>query len=279
MSHTTVAVLGLGIIGSRAADCLTNAGFRVHTWNRTPKGRADSTPTALQAVAESTVVSLYLKDRAAVRAVVEEIRPALTAGHLLLNHSTIDLATTQWLGEIAAEVGCRVLDCPFTGSKVAAGNGALVYYAGGDATVLEEARPILEATSRAILPTGAFGTATVLKLTTNLISACTVQALAESLAITTAHGVPASALIEAVKENACGSMLSGMKLPTMATGDYETHFSLSNMAKDSDYVRELADTAGIKAPSIETVSRRMHELCDQGRGDLDYSALASAYQA
>jgi 3-hydroxyisobutyrate dehydrogenase-like beta-hydroxyacid dehydrogenase len=117
----------------------------------------------------------------------------------------------------------------------------------------------------------------VLKLATNLISACTVQALAEALAIATRHGVAADCLIQAVSENASGSVLAGMKLPMMAAGDYETHFSLSNMEKDSRYMLSLAESAGLHTPAIGAVSKRMGELSDAGLGDLDFSALAKPY--
>jgi 2-hydroxy-3-oxopropionate reductase len=118
----------------------------------------------------------------------------------------------------------------------------------------------------------------VLKLATNLISACTVQAMAESLAIATHHGVSAECLMQAVSENACASALTAMKFPSMAAGDYEAHFSMANMGKDSRYMLALAESAGLTTPAIEAVSKRMGELCDAGLGDLDFSALAKPYQ-
>ena len=128
-----------------------------------------------------------------------------------------------------------------------------------------------------MLKTGEAGTATILKLVTNLISACTVQALAEALATATRHGIEPETLTEAVGMNASGSVLAAMKLPTMAAGDFDTHFSLSNMLKDSRYVLALAKQAGIETPAIRTVSARMEELCERGLADKDYSALAAPY--
>jgi 3-hydroxyisobutyrate dehydrogenase-like beta-hydroxyacid dehydrogenase len=63
----------------------------------------------------------------------------------------------------------------------------------------------------------------------------------------------------------------------MVAGNFETHFSLSNMGKDSRYVLALAESAGLATPAIQAVSRRMAELCAAGLGDLDYSALAQPY--
>ncbi|MEO5712959.1 MAG: NAD(P)-dependent oxidoreductase [Luteolibacter sp.] len=273
----SVSVLGLGIIGSRACSRLTDAGWKVSCWNRTPKGLPGEAGTPESAIQDAGIISIYLKDVPAVRAVMERIAPFLKPGQVVLNHATLDLETTKWLETICIDHGCRFLDTPFTGSKVASANGQLFYYTGGDAALAEELEPFLSVTSRGQLYCGEVGTATVLKLATNLISACTVQAMAESLAIATHHGVSADTLIKAVSENACASVLTGMKFPLMASGNYETHFSMSNMGKDSRYMLALSESAGLKTPAIEAVSKRMGELCDEGLGDLDFSALAKPY--
>jgi 3-hydroxyisobutyrate dehydrogenase/glyoxylate/succinic semialdehyde reductase len=272
-----VAVLGLGIIGSRARACLEQAGWNVACWNRTPKGLAGETTTPAEAAVGASVISMYLKDSPAAREVMTRIAPVLRPGQILLNHSTLDLKTTRWLEACCLERDCPFLDAPFTGSKVAAGKGELVYYIGGDESLATGLDDYLTATSVARIFCGSVGAATVVKLATNLISACTVQAMAEALAITTGHGVPAGRLIEAVARNASGSALTAMKFPTMAAGEFETHFSLSNMGKDSRYMLDLATSAGVDTPAIAAVSARMAELCDSGLGDLDYSALAKPY--
>ena len=274
--NTSITIFGLGIIGSRSADCLSSKNFNVRTWNRTAKDREDSFSSPSEAAEGAGFLAFYLKDGIAVREVFSAIRDTLTAEQTILNHSTIDLEATRWLEAQCLEIGCRFLDAPFTGSKVAAGNGALVYYVGGDLETLEHARPVLEATSKEIKHLGPVGSATVVKIATNLISASTVQALSEALAIATHHGISADVFTESVASNACGSMLSNMKLPTMAVGDYETHFSLENMLKDSRFALQLAKDAGIATPGIEATSRAMESQCKKGDAQLDFSALFKA---
>jgi 3-hydroxyisobutyrate dehydrogenase/glyoxylate/succinic semialdehyde reductase len=271
------AVLGLGIIGSRASERLLGAGWNVARWNRTPKGLAGEVSSPEEAVEGASVISIYLKDAPALREVVARIEGVLQPGQTVLNHATVDLETTIWLDARCASRGCRFLDTPFTGSRLAAESGQLVYYIGGDAVMAEEFEPYLSVTSRMRLHCGAVGAATVIKLTTNLISACTVQAMAEALAITTGHGVDPARLIEAVSHNVSGSPLAAMKFPTMVAGNYDTHFSLANMGKDSRYMLALAAAAGVDAPAIAAVSQRLAELCEAGLGGLDYSALAKPY--
>ena len=276
-NDTKVAVLGLGIIGSRCADNLAKAGWQVASWNRTPKGTPQEAGTAAEAIADAAIVSIYLKDSPAVREVIGGAVDALTSGQIVLNHATLDVDTTKWLADLCAEKGCRFLDCPFTGSKVAAGNGALAYYIGGDASLADELDDFLSATSTSRLHCGEIGSATVIKLATNLLSSSIVQATAEALAITKGHAVDPAVLQEAISRNVNSCKLIDMKLPQMLAGDYDAHFTLNNMAKDSRYMLELAKAAGIETPGIAAVSARMHELSDKGMGDLDFAALGKPY--
>lgn len=271
------AVLGLGIIGSRACRLLAAGGWNVSAWNRTPKGLPGEGLTPEDAIAHADIISIYLKDTSALREVVSRIEPFLKPGHVVLNHSTVDLDTTLWMDRLCIARGCRFLDAPFTGSKNAAESGQLVYYLGGDPELVAEVEPYLSITGKSVMSCGVVGAATVVKLATNLISACTVQAMAEALAIATRHGVPPECLIQAVSSNTSGSPLAAMKFPTMVSGNYETHFSLSNMSKDTRYMLALAGSAGVDVPAIAAVSQRMHELCDTGLGELDFSALAKPY--
>ncbi|MES2996812.1 MAG: NAD(P)-dependent oxidoreductase [Verrucomicrobiota bacterium] len=272
-----VAVLGLGIIGSRCLARLRDAGWLATGWNRTPKQIDGVSVSPTAAVQNADIVSLYLKDAEAVRETMEEVFPALRSGAVVLNHSTVDPATTCWLAARCAERGFGFLDAPFTGSKVAAAAGQLVYYVAGDSALAGELDDFLAVTGRKRLPCGGVGNATVVKLATNLISASMVQAMAESLAIATSHGVPADVLVAAVAENVSSSVLSTMKFPAMLTGDYETHFSLANMAKDCRYMVAMSKEAGLETPGIAAVSKRMETLCADGFGDFDYSVLAKPY--
>jgi 3-hydroxyisobutyrate dehydrogenase-like beta-hydroxyacid dehydrogenase len=268
------AVLGLGIIGSRVHANLRNAGLTTSCWNRSPKKAPEASPTAREAVADADLISLFLKDSPALRAVMEEIECCLRPNQVVMNHSTIDPATARWTADLCDRAGCGFLDAPFTGSREAAANRQLVYYVSGPRELAETVDDFLALTSSSRLFCGPVGSAAVVKLVTNLLAACTVQALAEALAIATAHGVSADLLARAIADNASGSRLAAMKLPLMATGDFEPHFSLENMAKDAGYVARLAADAGLPAPATLTVARQMQSLIDQGMGPLDYSVLA-----
>ena len=274
----SITVFGLGIIGSRAADHISAAGYPTKTWSRSPRDREDFVSDPVAAARESDILAVYLKDVPAVCDIFSRIEGVLGPGKTLVNHATVDYETTNFLVARCAELGCDFLNAPFTGSKVAAGNAALVYYAGGHTDVLEQVRPFLEVTSTQIMEVDSPAAATILKLTTNLITASTVQALAEGLKINLAHGIPAATYLESIKPNACASVLASMKVVSMAEGDFEPHFSLSNMLKDSRYMLDLAERAGLHTPGIENTAAQMQKRAEEGEGEFDFSILFKQFE-
>ncbi|MED5418731.1 MAG: NAD(P)-dependent oxidoreductase [Verrucomicrobiota bacterium] len=277
-SLPSVAVFGLGIIGSRAADHIAAAGYPLTTWSRSPRERTDFETDPSTAARNADIVACYLKDVPAVRYILGNIRDSLGPGKTFVTHATIDHATTDYLVAECARLGCGFLNAPFTGSKIAARNAALVYYAGGDSEVMERLRPFLEVTSTQIMEVSSPLAATILKLTTNLITASTVQALAEGLTVNLAHGISAETYLESIKPNACASVLASMKVISMAEGDFDPHFSLSNMLKDARYMLDLAERAGLATPGIANTATQMQKRNDLGEGEFDFSILFRQFE-
>ena len=273
-----VAVLGLGIVGSRVRERLVGAGYAVSSWSRTQRGLEGEKATPEEAVADADLVSIYLKDVPMLREVFTLAKTALKQGALVMNHSTIDLPTTLWLAEQCAAKGCDFLDAPFTGSKDAAAAGQLLYYIGGDEELAGKVSDFLAVSSKGSIHCGEVGAATVTKLGTNLISACTVQAMCEALVIARKHGVEPGVFTEAAIRNGSGSALMAMKYPGMLAGDFGPHFTMANMWKDSRYALALAESAGVDLPAITAVSARMGEMCERGFSEDDFSALVKAYE-
>ena len=268
-----IGIIGLGIIGSRVAENVKKAGHNVFTWSHSPRSQANFM-TSPRAVAEAAqIIQIFVRDDEALLSALRSLQPALTRDHLVMNHATVSKAATLAAAELCAQSGAAFLDAPFTGSKMAAQNAKLVYYVGGDAALLERARPILELSSQKILPLGQIGDAMVLKIVTNLVSSITLKALSEAVAITQSQGVSLDLLKTALEANANYSTLIGMKLPTIISGDFEPHFSLQNMLKDADFARSLAASAQIKTPALECTAEAMRAGVLEGKGELDFSVI------
>jgi len=273
-----VAVIGLGIIGSRVAERLRRSDKVVYVWNRSPKPEPNFLGSPAEIARSADAVQIFVGDGDDLLGVVEAMEPFLKRRHVILNHATADVEAVRKAARVVSSSGAAFLDAPFTGSKEAAAEGNLVYYVGGEKSALERVRPILGISAREILPVGNIGEAMVLKIATNLISAATVQALCEALALTRAQGVDGAKLGEALARNACGSELIRMKLPSMLEEDYEPHFALKHLFKDAQLALGLANDSRLEIPALSTSASMMFKLIQRGHGDEDVSALLRNYQ-
>jgi len=270
---TSIGILGLGIIGSRVSEQVQKAGHPVFTWSRTRRAEPSFQESPRRVAELAEIIQIFVRDDAALIEAIQNMQPALTASHIIMNHATVSKSATLVAAALCAQSGSAFLDAPFTGSKMAAQNAKLVYYIGGSKEVLERARPILGLSSQNILLLGDVGDAMVLKIVTNLVSSITVKALSEAVAITQSEGVSLDLLLAALQQNANFSTLIGMKLPTLMSGDFEPHFSLMNMLKDADFACQMARSAGIKTPALDCTAEAMRAGVENGKGDLDFSVM------
>ena len=273
-----VGVIGLGIIGNRVAAGLRHAGFNTCVWNRTPKPAPNFLGSAAEVAEECDVIQIFVADAKAVMETIGAISGALTPEHIIVCNATIGLDGTLEAAKRVRQFGARFLDAPFTGSKMAAEKRQLVYYIGGDEQDFLQVKPILEATSKAIVHIGEVGQAAIVKVVTNLISAVTTQTLAEALAIVRAAGIRPEALVAAIEQNAMRSGVTDLKLPVMLSGDYTPHFSLKHMFKDVQLGIQLANQFSLDVPATSTVGGVMYGALAKGWGDLDYAAVSKIYE-
>ena len=274
-----VGVIGLGIIGTRVAANLRGAGHQVYVWSRSPHSAPNFLGSVVEVADLCDVIQIFVSDGEALLEVVRTIAAALAPRHVLTAHATASPGAVRQAASIVESQGARFLDAPFTGSKMAAQNRQLVYYVGGDEAALEEVRPVLEVSSKNILQVGKVGDATVLKIATNMLTASSVQALSEMLALVRAAGIDGQRLVEALSNNGSRSPLSDMKLPAMIAGDYEPHFALKHMLKDTRLALGLAEEHKVALPVAEANARVMANGVGRQWGDLDFCAVAKTYDA
>lgn len=276
-TRKNVGVIGLGIIGSRVTDNLRRKGFHVFVWNKTPR----PTPNFVGAPAELAemcdYIEIFVSDDDALLDVVRQMAPALAPRHIVLAHPTVAPHTMRTAADIVERRGGRFIEAPFTGSKMGAEKGELVFYVAGDELALREARPILEASSKQIIEIGEIGQATVIKLATNIITAATVQAMAEALALVHNAGIPPEKFVAAVQDNASYSRTLEMKLPKMIAGDFEPHFSLKHMLKDMQIASRFGLSHHLELAVSSAVRDRLLEQDQRGHADEDYSVVARKY--
>ncbi len=275
-----VCVIGLGIIGGVWVRHLASDGHQVRSWNRTPQpGAPGFTADLRTAVADAELVMIVVADPPAVAAVLATIIPALPAGVIVAQHSTVGVDDTRTYAKQVADAGGRFLDMPFTGSKLAAESRQQVFFIGDDAGVLAAVEPIYRRLSKSLQPIGGIGAAMAIKLCFNVLIADLNQAYCESYALAMKSGITADTFFTALAQTVSQSPLVELKKPKYIAGDYSPQFSIKHMHKDLRLALGLAAAAGLELPETAVVERAYAEAARRGMGDLDFSALLEIVRA
>ena len=277
-SRKNVGLIGLGIIGSRVAAGLRTSGYQVFVWNRTAKPVPNFLGSPAEVAELCEVIQIFVADAQALFSVLEALRDKLTPRHVIVCCATVGPEATLEAARLVEEKGAKFLDAPFTGSKGAAENRQLVYYIGGDDATFLRVKPILDASSKATVRIGAVGHAATIKVVTNMLSAVSIQTLAEALAIVKKSGLDPEVLAAAMEHNACRSGVMDLKLPKMIAGDYEPHFSLKHMFKDVQLGIHIANALDLDVPATTSTAGVMYGAMQKGHADLDYAAVFKTYE-
>ena len=271
--HTGIGVVGLGIIGRGIAGHLRRKGFSVFVWNRTPRPVPNFVGSPAELAGLCNYIQIFVSDDEALLQSVEQLSEKLTPGHVILAHSTVAPDSMRAAAEIVERRGACFVEACFTGSKGAAEQGELVYYVAGTDEALREGRPILEASSKEIVHIGAVGQASAVKVATNMVTAASVQAAAEALALVQAQGLSLEKFIEAMRVNASYSGTLAMKLPKMIGRDFAPHFSVKHMLKDMQIASQIALAHYLELGVTAAARDQLFEQMQWGHGDDDYSGV------
>ena len=276
-TRKNVGVLGLGIIGSRVAENLRGRGFHVFVWNRNPRPVPNFVGAPAELAEMCDYIQIFVSDDDALIDVVRQMAPALGPRHIVIAHPTVAPHSMRTAADLVERRGARFVEAPFTGSKLGAEKGELVFYVAGDEVALREARPILEASSKEIIEMGQIGQATVVKLATNIVTGASVQALAEGLALINYAGIPAEKFVAALQNNASYSKTLSMKLPKMIDNNFEPHFALKHMLKDMKIASQLGLSHHLELAVTTAARDRLLEQEQRGYAEEDFSVIARKY--
>jgi 3-hydroxyisobutyrate dehydrogenase-like beta-hydroxyacid dehydrogenase len=222
-------------------------------------------------------IQIFVSDGDALLETVEQLTEKLTARHIIFAHSTVAPDSMRAASDIVERGGARFVEACFTGSKGAAEKGELVYYVGATDEALREGRPILEASSKEIVHIGTVGQASAIKVATNMITAASIQASAEALAIVQAEGLPFEKFVEAMRVNASYSGTLAMKLPKMLERDFAPHFSVKHMLKDMQIASQIALSHYLDLGVTGAARDQLFEQMQWGHGEDDYSSVLRKY--
>jgi 3-hydroxyisobutyrate dehydrogenase len=279
----TVAVLGLGTMGSGMAANLLKAGFTVVVYNRTAAkaqpltdagARFASTPAV--AVQDASVIISMLADDAASREVwlgKDGALAAIRKGAILIESSTV---SPEWIGEfakLAEGQRAELLDAPVTGSRMQAEAGQLSFLIGGEQAALIMATPILKAMSRDIIHLGPVGSGARMKLINNFLCGVQVASLAEALTWIERSGLDRDKALAILKAGAPGSPLLAAISARMASQTYTVNFLLRLMTKDLLYAQNEAAQCHVDLRTAEVARSLFENAIEQGLGEKDMASV------
>ena len=266
----SIAVVGLGIIGTPWAARYHAAGKLAGVWNRTAKpGAPKWKDTAAQATSAADVTHVVVADPAAVSSVLDAIVPALGKGKAVVQSSTIDPDSAAAFEARVRATGALYVEAPFTGSKPAAEDGTTVFFLGGETAALDAVEPLLGLVSETRFRLPDVRQAAALKLAMNMNVAAQMQALSESLIFARRAGIDDQVYFRVLEKNVSFSGLARLKQGKLTARDFSPQFSVKHMHKDM----RLADARDPGLPMLKTVRRCLADAEDRGMGDDDLSSL------
>ncbi len=280
---TTIAFIGLGVMGAPMAGNLVHAGYDVVGFNRSREaidqlveagGRGAD--ILADAVSEADVVITMVPDSPDVEdaALGEDgIYASAKPGSLHIDCSTISPEVAARLAELGAKRDIRVVDAPVSGGASGAVEATLSIMVGGEPADVEEARPILEKVGKTVVHVGSHGSGQTVKAANQLIVAGTIELVAEAIVFLEASGVDTEAAVEVLAGGLAGNQILDRKAAGMLKREFEPGFRIDLHHKDLGILTSAAREAGVVIPLGAHVAQLMASLSAQGHGSLDHSAL------
>ena len=283
-----IAFIGLGNMGGGMAANLVKAGHEVRAFDlsaeataRAKENGAELCGTVAEAVIGVHAVVTMLPNGAIVESVYSgDIFANAPPSALLLDCSTIDVATAKRVGAAAEAAGFAMVDAPVSGGIAAANGGTLTFMVGGSDAAFAAAAPILAKMGKTVIHAGASGSGQAAKICNNMILGANMIATCEAFALADKLGLDSQVFFD-IASKASGqswSMTSYCPVPgvgptTPADNDYQGGFATALMLKDLRLAMAAAKDAGANVPMGERAEALYAAFADAGNGGLDFSAI------
>jgi 3-hydroxyisobutyrate dehydrogenase len=283
-----IAFIGLGHMGGGMAPNLVKAGHEVRAFDLSEdalghavEGGCTRAGSTEEAVTDAEAVITMLP---AAKHVLEVYRSHVLGkappSALLIDCSTIDVASARTVEEEASAQGYTMVDAPVSGGIAAAAGGTLTFMVGGSDEAFARAQPILEPMAKAVIHAGGPGAGQAAKICNNMILGATMIATCEAFALAEKLGLDLQTFYD-ISSKASGqswSMTSYCPVPgvgpeTPADHDYEGGFAAALMLKDLKLAMDAAKAAGAYTPMGGEAEELYQRFVDRGGGAKDFSGI------
>jgi 3-hydroxyisobutyrate dehydrogenase len=272
---------------------LLEAGHQVTVSSRSPGPIAEAVSlgavegaSPAEVARASEVVILCVPSSPQVAEVVDVMLPALGAGRVVVDCSTIDPDVAREQHQRVTATGAGFLDAPLSGGTAGAEKGTLTVMVGGEAAVLASARPALEPFAGLIVHVGDAGMGQVVKLCNNLIYAAQMLATSEATALAVTSGVDMEKFLEVVLHSTGDCVAVRTRLPVAgvvadspASNQWRPGFMTDLMAKDLDLALGYGARSGVPLASTAVARQALTAATAAGYGREDFSSMAKIVMA
>ncbi len=283
-----IAFIGLGNMGGGMAVNLAKAGHEVRAFDLSEEALARAVEagctraaSAAGAVTGAEAVVTMLPAGRHVAGVYEaDVFPNAAPGSLLLDCSTIDVATARANIEAATAKGLVAVDAPVSGGIAAANAGTLTFMVGGTDEGFARAQPILAKMGKAVIHAGDAGAGQAAKICNNMLLGASMIATCESLALAQKLGLDPQKFfdIASVSSGQCWSLTSYAPLPgvgptTPADNGYKGGFAAALMLKDLRLAMEAAQSVDADVPMGSRARELYEAFVAADKDGRDFSAI------
>lgn len=284
---TKIAFIGLGNMGLPMAKNLIGAGHAVQGFDLSPEARAALTnaggvayDSIVEAVTGAEVVVSMLPSGKIVETVYADVFAAAAPGTLMIDSSTIDVATARKVSADAASKGFDMVDAPVSGGVGGAAAGTLAFMVGGTADAFARAEPILDPMGAKIVHCGDSGNGQAAKICNNMLLAISMIGVSEAFNLGRKLGLDDQTFYD-VAANAsgqCWSLTSYCPVPgpvptSPANNDYRPGFATALMHKDLGLAMEAVDSVAANSPLGKHAAEIYAAMNDAGHGGVDFSGV------
>jgi len=268
--------MGQGMARRVARACYLTAVYnrtasKAQAWAKELKVTACLQPAELAAQVDLVLICVSAdKD---VLEMITAISQTIKPGAIVVDLSTVSSETAKNAAAMLADKQVAFLDAPVSGGVEGAKNGTLSMMVGGDAGILEQAKPVLASMSARITHMGEVGSGQTTKAVNQIMCAGINQAVTEALAFAQAQGLAMEKVIEVTSAGAAGNWFLDKRGLTMANGTFSPGFKLALHHKDLLICQAMAEQLNLSIPVSEMTIAEYAELMAEGYGDEDISAL------
>lgn len=278
--------VGLGVMGSRMAKRLLDAGHEVTGYNRT-KSKAEwlikaglkwaASPAAVAREAEFTFS--MVTNTEALKAVTggsEGLLAGIGAGKIYVDMSTVSPAASRELAAQAAAKGATMLDAPVSGSVSTLEEGKLSIMAAGEREAFERVKPILQDIGPKVTYVGGNGLAVAMKIATNLSLAVQMLAFSEGVLLAEKSGIKRETAVEVLLNSVIASPMVKYRGPFVLKMPDEAWFDVNMMQKDLLLALEMGRALDVPLPTTAITNEMLTAARGMGLAKQDFAVLFEA---